>query len=157
MTVFRARRRVGQTTLAHLEEPEVIRKIICLLAFGLLAPSFAAAQQSDFSHNFIDVKTATWTGVVVERSCFKKLGLAKATAPDHLACAKECIAKGQSLAVLTDDDGLMNIVGEMAKDKFVKVIPYIGKRVEVTGTSALPTGNYIPRQIDITKIVPEKN
>ena len=31
------------------------------------------------------------------------------------------------------------------------------KRVEVTGTSALPTGNYIPRQLDATRIVAAKN
>jgi len=48
----------------------------------------------------------------------------------------------------------MTIVGDMAKDNFAKVTKYVGKRVEVTGTSALPTGNYIPRQIDVTKIAP---
>lgn len=48
----------------------------------------------------------------------------------------------------------MTIVGEMAKNDFAKVTKYVGKRVEVSGTSALPTGNYIPRQLDITKIAP---
>jgi hypothetical protein len=61
------------------------------------------------------------------------------------------------LGILTDDDGFMNIVGKMAEDNFAKLTQFIGKRVEVTGTSALPTGNYIPRQLDMTGIVAEKN
>jgi hypothetical protein len=77
-------------------------------------------------------------------------------AAEHAACTQECIKKGQPLGILTDDDGFMTIVGDMAKDDFAKVTKYVGKRVEVTGTSALPTGNYIPRQLDITNIAPAK-
>jgi len=134
-----------------------MRKIVYMLALGLIGPSFAAAQQKILSNNYIDVKTATWTGVVLERSCFQKLGREKAAAADHLACALDCLKKGRALGILTDDDGFMTIVGEMAKDEFVRLTDYIGKRVEVTGTSALPTGNYIPRQIDVTRIAAEKD
>jgi hypothetical protein len=130
---------------------------VYVLALGLVAPSFAAAQEREFSKNYIDVKTATWRGLILERSCFQKLGREKAAAADHTACALECLKKGQALGILTDDDGFMNIVGRMAEDNFAKLTQFIGKRVEVTGTSALPTGNYIPRQLDMTGIVAEKN
>ncbi len=131
-----------------------MRGIIGLLLVGLMAPVLVAAQEKEFSKNYIEVKTSTWKGIVLERSCFRKLGLDKARADDHAACTQECLKKGQPLGILTDEDGFMTIVGEMAKDNFAKVTKYIGKRVEVTGTSALPTGNYIPRQIDVTKIAP---
>jgi hypothetical protein len=129
-------------------------KMVGLVLLGLVASVIVAAQEKEFSKNYIDVKTGTWKGVVLERSCFRKLGLEKARAADHAACTEECIRKGQPLGILTDEDGFMTIVGEMAKDNFARVTKYVGKRVEVTGTSALPTGNYIPRQIDVTKIAP---
>jgi len=129
-------------------------RMIGIVFAGLMCSLVLAAQEKEFSKNYIDVKTGTWKGVVLERSCFRKLGLEKASAADHAACTQECIKKGQPLGVLTDEDGFMTIVGDMAKDNFAKVTKYVGKRVEVTGTSALPTGNYIPRQIDVTKIAP---
>jgi hypothetical protein len=129
-------------------------KIIGLVILGLLASALVAAQEKEFSKNYIDVKTATWKGVVLERSCFRKLGLEKAGAADHAACTLECLKKGQPLGILTDEDGFMTFVGDMTKDNFAKLTKYVGKRVEATGTSALPTGNYIPRQLDVTKIVP---
>ena len=133
-----------------------MREIVVSMAVCLMAPCLAVAQQKEFSKNFIDVRTGTWKGVVLARSCFQKLGPEKAAASEHRACTDDALAKGLPLGILTDDDGFMNIVGELAKEKFAAVTQYIGARVEVTGTSALPTGNYIPRQIDITKIDLEK-
>ena len=133
-----------------------MRRIFVSMAL-CLAPCVGAAQQKDFSNNFIDVRTGTWKGVVLERSCFQKLGPEKAAAKEHRACTDAALAKGLPLGILTDDDGFMNIVGELAKEKFAAVTQYIGRRVEVTGTSALPTGNYIPRQIDVTNIRLEKD
>src|SRR5262249_18563635 len=120
----------------------MMRTVARLLVLGLLVSVPVTGEEKEFSNNYIEVKTSTWKGVVLERSCFRKLGLDKARAADHTACTQECITKGQPLGVLTDEDGFMTIVGEMAKDNFAKVTQYIGKRVAVTGTSALPTGNY---------------
>lgn len=136
-----------------------MRRTISLLGCALLMTAFVSGGQTSqvpLSNNVIDLKTGVWTGTIVERSCFQKLGMAKASAADHQACAKDCLQKGLPLAILTDDDGLMTITGDMAKDKFAKLVQYLGKRVEVSGTSGQPTGNYIPRQIDITKISAEK-
>jgi len=129
-------------------------RMIGVVFAGLMFSLVLAAQEKEFSKNYIDIKTATWKGVVLERSCFRKLGLEKAGAADHSACTLECLKKGQPLGILTDEDGFMTFVGDMTKDNFAKLTKYVGKRVEVTGTSALPTGNYIPRQLDVTKIVP---
>lgn len=79
-------------------------------------------------------QTLTVRGEIVEVSCYAKLGIDQATGAGHTACAKECAAKGQPLAVLTDGDGLLKITGDYAADKYAKLTPYIGRQVELTGT-----------------------
>jgi hypothetical protein len=58
----------------------------------------------------------TVRGEIVEVSCYTKLGIEKSTGAGHVACAKECVAKGQPLAILTDGDGLLKITGDYAAD-----------------------------------------
>jgi hypothetical protein len=91
-----------------------------LVAAGALA---AAAQQP-----------TTVRGEIVEVSCYSKLGIEKSTGASHVACAKECAAKGQPLAILTDGDGLLKITGDYAANKFARLTEFIGREVEVTGT-----------------------
>jgi len=76
----------------------------------------------------------TLRGEIVEVSCFSK-GVAQSTGPVHLACAKECVQKGQGLGILTEGDGLIKITGDYAANKYAKLVEYIGKQVEVRGTS----------------------
>ena len=76
----------------------------------------------------------TVRGEIVEVSCYTKLGIEKSTGAGHVACAKECVGKGQPLGILTDGDGLLKITGEYADAQFAKLTPYIGRQVEVTGT-----------------------
>src|SRR5712691_10967076 len=90
-------------------------------------------------------------GQIVETSCYTKLGFAKATAPEHVACAKECAAKGLFLGVVTDGDGVFKILGTYAADKYAKLLNYVGKEVEVTGTRT-HASDYSPA-VDATKVV----
>jgi hypothetical protein len=76
----------------------------------------------------------TVRGEIVEVSCYTKLGIDKSTGAAHAACAKECVAKGQPLAILTDGEGLLKITGDYAANKYAKLATYIGRQVEVTGT-----------------------
>jgi hypothetical protein len=91
-------------------------------------------------------------GEIVEVSCYAKLGIEKSTGAAHTACAKECAAKGQALAILTDGDGLVKITGDYAADKYAKLLPYVGRQVEVTGTP----DRYLDysRAIKVTKLAP---
>jgi hypothetical protein len=100
-----------------------------------------------------EIRTGSWKGVVVEETCFRKLGVAGVIAADHAACAMECVQKDNALGLLTDDDGYMRIVGEMSKNRYAPLIQFVGKRVNATGESFVPTGNYSTRQIAITKIL----
>jgi hypothetical protein len=94
----------------------------------------------------------TVRGEIVEVSCYTKLGIEKSTGAGHVACAKECAAKGQPLAILTDGDGLLKITGDYAADKYAKLTPFIGRQVEVTGTP----DRYLDysRAISVTKLAP---
>ena len=94
----------------------------------------------------------TVRGEIVEVSCYTKLGIEKSTGAGHIACAKECAGKGQPLAILTDGDGLLKITGDYAADKYAKLLPYVGRQVEVTGTP----DRYLDysRAIKVTKLAP---
>ena len=94
----------------------------------------------------------TVRGEIVEVSCYTKLGIEKSTGAGHVACAKECAAKGQPLAILTDGDGLLKITGDYADEKYAKLLPYVGRQVELTGTP----DRYLDysRAIKVTKLAP---
>ena len=94
----------------------------------------------------------TVRGEIVEVSCYTKLGIEKSTGAAHIACAKECAGKGQPLAILTDGDGLLKITGDYAADKYAKLLPYVCRQVEVTGTP----DRYLDysRAIKVTKLAP---
>jgi hypothetical protein len=100
----------------------------------------------------LGAQEVTLKGEIVEVSCFSKLGVLKSTGNAHVACAKDCVAKGQALGILTDDDGLVKITGDFAADKYAKLMPYIGKQVEVRGTD----DRYLDysRAIRIAKVTP---
>jgi hypothetical protein len=108
-----------------------MRKMVGLLALALMVPMLATAQTI-----FTESAKGSWKGTVVEQSCYRKLGADKATAADHSACALDCVKKGQSLAIVTDDDGVRLIIGDMSKDNYAKMTQWIGKRVAVTGKSS---------------------
>lgn len=94
----------------------------------------------------------TVRGEIVEVSCYTKLGIEKSTGAGHIACAKECAGKGQPLAILTDGDGLLKITGDYAADKYAKLLPYVGRQVEATGTP----DRYLDysRALKVTKLAP---
>src|SRR5207249_9977813 len=134
------------------------------LALGaLLVPSLATAQQVAKT-----IKNGSWKGVIIEESCYLKLGTEKATAADHNGCAMQCLKKGLPLGVLTDADGYMRSIGNSSKDNYAGLTRYVGKRVAVTGALSEPPktiplppmnrvhGDYRPYQIDIVTITTAK-
>lgn len=112
--------------------------VAILLTSGLVAVS---AQDS-----------LTMRGEIVEVSCYSKLGVEKSTGAAHVTCAKDCVSKGQPLAILTDGEGVIKITGDYAANKYAKLVTYIGRQVEVTGT----TDRYLDysRAIRVTKLTP---
>ncbi len=76
----------------------------------------------------------TIRGEVIDQSCYRKLGVEKGTGAAHLSCALDCAKKGQVLGILTDGDGLLKITGDYVANNNAKLIDYVGKYVEVSGT-----------------------
>lgn len=115
----------------------------------IFAAGLSAAQEPVISRG----KPMTLTGEIVEISCYKQKGVAAGTGAAHAACAKLCVtAKNGALGILSDGDGLFRIWGMAARDKFAKVMPYIGKTVEITGTEVMLSNNYDVRSFDLQTI-----
>jgi hypothetical protein len=74
-------------------------------------------------------------GEVVDVTCYSKQGVAKGTGASHVSCAMDCAKKGKPLGLLTDGDGLFKFVGDYTENNSAKLLPFIGKQVEVRGTT----------------------
>jgi len=82
----------------------------------------------------VAVEEVTLKGEVVDVTCYSKQGVAKGTGASHVSCALDCAKQGKPLGLLTDGDGLFKFVGEYAENNNAKLLPFVGKQVEVTGT-----------------------
>jgi hypothetical protein len=99
----------------------------------------------------------TLTGEVVDISCYKQKGVAAGTGAAHLDCAKVCVLqKGAALGILSDGDGLFRLWGGMAKDKYAKLMPFLGQTVEITGTEVVLSNNYDVKSFDVATIKVKK-
>ena len=95
----------------------------------------------------------TYTGEIVDISCYKSKGVAGGTGAAHVDCAKVCILqKDAAVGILTDGDGLFRIWGSAAQNKYAKVVPFIGQTVEITGTEVTLSNNYDVRSFDLQTI-----
>ena len=64
--------------------------------------------------------------------------------------------KDAAVGILTDGDGLYKVWGSMSRDKYAKVMPYIGQTVEITGTEVVLSNNYDVRSFDVQTIKTKK-
>jgi hypothetical protein len=102
-------------------------------------------------------KPTTLRGEIVEISCYQKKGVAGGTGEAHIACAKDCAAKGLALGLLTEGDGLFRIVGPLTDSKNAKLVPHIGHVVDVYGAQVLLSNSYDIRQnFEAEKVTPIK-
>jgi hypothetical protein len=128
----------------------IARMRISLVTAALMfATGLSLAQEPVISRS----KPMTLTGEIVEISCYKQKGVAAGTGAAHVDCAKMCVlTKNGTLGILSDGDGLFRIWGGAARDKFAKLIPHIGKTVEITGTEVVLSNNYDVRSFDLQTI-----
>jgi hypothetical protein len=95
---------------------------------------------------------ASFRGIVVEVTCFREMGAAAVASADQIACAKKRVVEGGRLGVLTEGDGLLQFTGSYAANKFAKLVPFIGQRVDVAGAEVAISNNYDYRSFDLEKI-----
>lgn len=127
---------------------------LILLAFLLSVA--VSAQQGPVTNR---MAATTMRGTVVEITCFRQQGAATVATPEQIACAKQRLAEGGRLGILTEGDGLFQITGTLSKDKYAKLSPLIGQRVDMTGAEVVISNNYDYRSFEaekVTKVRSEK-
>jgi hypothetical protein len=123
-----------------------MRRNVGFLAVGLLLATVARSRAAG--------EEVTLKGEVVEVSCYSKRGVAKGTGAAHVACALDCAKQGKPLGLLTDGDGLFKFMGDYTGNNNAKLLPFVGKQVEVKGTRDVYTDYTFairPTKINVVK------
>src|SRR5687767_768406 len=94
----------------------------------------------------------TMRGTIVEVTCFRQQGAATVSSPEQIACAKKRVADDGRLGILTEGDGLFQITGSLTANKYAKLAPFIGQRVDLSGAEVVISNNYDYRNFEAEKI-----
>ncbi len=98
----------------------------------------------------------TLRGTIVEVTCFRQQGAASVSTPEQIGCAKKRVAEDGRLGILTEGDGLFQITGSLAANKYAKLVSFIGQRVDLSGSEVIISNNYDYRNFEAEKIAPVK-
>lgn len=96
--------------------------------------------------------STTMRGTIVEVSCFRQQGAATVSTAEQIACAKKRVSEDGRLGILTEGDGLFQVTGPFASNKFAKLAPFIGQRVDLTGAEVIISNNYDYKSFEAEKI-----
>ncbi len=77
-------------------------------------------------------ETKTVTGELLEMNCYARMGL-NATGGGHAERALKCAQGGSPLGILTADDEIFTITGEMTENENAKLLEFVAKNVTATG------------------------
>jgi len=99
----------------------------------------------------------TLHGTIIEISCFRTMGAATVAGADQIACAKAALAKGTGFAgILTDGVGTFQLAGSFTADNYAKLVPYLGKEIDMTGSEVYVSNNFSYHVFEATKVTPAK-
>jgi hypothetical protein len=73
-----------------------------------------------------------------------------------MGCAKKRVSEGGRLGILTEGDGLFQVAGSFSNNKFAKLVPFIGQRVDMSGAEVVISNNYDYRSFDAEKVTKVK-
>ena len=128
------------------------RAIVVAFAGCLVGAALVAAQGPITNR----MPPTTMRGVIVEVTCFRQQGAATVSTPEQIACAKKRVVDGGRLGILTEGDGLFQIAGSFSENKFAKLAPFIGQRVDVNGAEVVISNNYDYKSFEAAKVTPVK-
>jgi len=100
------------------------------IRFAVLAVALAAA---GFGHDEHEGKPVTVTGTVVDTGCYMSHD---SKSEKHTDCAAMCAKNGVPLAIVDSAGKLYLPVAADHKNPNTKLLPFIEKKVKVTGTVA---------------------
>jgi hypothetical protein len=95
----------------------------------------------------------TMRGTIVEVTCFRQQGAATVSTPEQVGCAKKRVAEDGRLGILTEGDGLFQVTGGFAANKYAKLAPFIGQRVDLSGAEVVISNNYDYKSFEAEKVV----
>ena len=121
---------------------------VTLIAFLLSAAALSAQGQIITNR----LAPTTMRGTIVEVTCFRQQGAATVSTPEQMGCAKKRVAEDGRLGVLTEGDGLFQITGAFAANKYAKLVPFIGQRVDLGGAEVIISNNYDYKSFEVEKI-----
>jgi hypothetical protein len=98
---------------------------ICLLTAAVFVVSLAVPMLAGG-------ETRTVTGELIEMNCYARMG-GNAVGADHAECALRCAQGGAPLGILTADEEIISIIGEMTNDENAQLLEFVGKNVRATG------------------------
>lgn len=130
-----------------------MKKVTISAAVAILACVGPVTAQSPVTNR---LPATTMRGVIVETTCFRQQGAATVSSPEQITCARTRVAEGGKLGILTEGDGLFQITGPLAENKFAKLAPFIGKTVETTGSEVTVSNNYDYRSFEAQKVAVAK-
>jgi hypothetical protein len=115
-----------------------MRKMFAFVA----AAAFVAAIASPLTAQSTTVK-----GEVVDVACATKKAPGGKGA-DHAGCAMACAKKGQPVGIMTAD-AIYHVTGDYAANNNAKILEFVAKQVEVSGTVTEKDGQ---KMINVTSI-----
>lgn len=90
-----------------------------------------------FAHEGHGGKPITVVGQVVDTGCYLSHD---SKGPDHMACAEACAKAGVPLAILDESGKLYIPIAADHKNPNLKLMPFLEKKVKVTGSSMVKGG-----------------
>jgi hypothetical protein len=99
----------------------------------------------------------TLHGTIIEISCFRTMGAGTVASPEQVACAKAAITKGNGLVgILTDGIGTFQLGGSLTANNFAKLLPYLGKDVDMSGSEVYISNNFSYHVFEARTMTPAK-
>ena len=127
--------------------------MLATLTAFLLSAAVLSAQGQVITNR---LAPTTMRGTIVEVTCFRQQGAATVSTPEQTGCAKKRVAEDGRLGILTEGDGLFQITGAFAANKYAKLVPFIGQRVDLSGAEVIISNNYDYKSFDVEKIAKVK-
>ena len=106
-------------------------------AAWILATLALVVAAGAFAHEGHAGKAITVVGQVVDTGCYLSHDSKGA---DHLTCAEACAKAGVPLAILDDSGKLYIPIAADHKNPNLKLMPFLEKKVKVTGSSLVKGG-----------------
>lgn len=119
---------------------------VAVLSIVIAAVSFAKGDEKS-GHSTAGMKTASWTGEVLDAGCYIAHG---AMGAKHAECALKCASNGAPMMLLTKDGKVMLLSPNHDNpDAYNQLKGMAGSNAKVTGTMAERSG---VKGIDVTGV-----